>query len=383
MRLLPSEPDVQTIVGRINRNDLDLQPDFQRGEVWSLEKRKKLIDSILRNWHVPPIHVVEVEGERQEVLDGQQRLVAIRDFADNKFSVDGTIEPPDPDIQALDGLRYRDLPPQWKRRVDQFTIRFFKIVDYRPEEPGELFFRLNQMTSLTTAEQRNAFYGATRDQIKSLLSTFHEAGIGSDSLGFTNSRMAYEDVLARYCAAVEEGSLEHKITADLLASYYRRAQGFSSDTLDRARTAIQRFGEMRKNSASGIRFNKATLFSWLVVCGRLPANLDPLSGGQFLSYFEDLRAKVRAGAEDNPFVKLYSDRATSRVADVSSVLIRDFVIWFEFWRFSSQQHLALESTPETNEIFRTAPTFFIQPVEPDLEVFLTDFLAERHWGRLR
>ena len=59
MRLLPSDPDVETIVGRIKNGDIDLQPEFQRGEVWSKLKKQRLIDSILRDWHVPPIHVIE------------------------------------------------------------------------------------------------------------------------------------------------------------------------------------------------------------------------------------------------------------------------------------------------------------------------------------
>jgi len=89
MRLLPSDPDIQTIVSRIESGVIDLQPDFQRGEVWSIAKKKRLIDSILRNWHVPPLHVVMTDGGIQEVLDGQQRLVAIRDFVRGLFPVDG------------------------------------------------------------------------------------------------------------------------------------------------------------------------------------------------------------------------------------------------------------------------------------------------------
>ncbi|MEW4278928.1 DUF262 domain-containing protein [Priestia megaterium] len=79
MRLLTSDLDIQTIVAPIQNNDINLQPNFQRGEIWGEPKKK--IDSILRDWHVPPIHVVEVkETAKQDVLDDQQRLVAIRDF---------------------------------------------------------------------------------------------------------------------------------------------------------------------------------------------------------------------------------------------------------------------------------------------------------------
>jgi hypothetical protein len=146
MKLLPSDPDIQTIVARIESGDLDLQPNFQRGEVWSTSKKKKLIDSILRDWHVPPIHVVVAPNGKQEVLDGQQRLVSIRDFVRDEFRVDGNIAPYDETIFRLNNLAYSELPAETRRAFDQFTIRVFRLTDYRAGEPGELFFRLNQMT---------------------------------------------------------------------------------------------------------------------------------------------------------------------------------------------------------------------------------------------
>src|SRR5580698_9833218 len=186
MRLLPSDPDVETIVSRIQSGDIDLQPEFQRGEVWGKLKKQRLVDSILRDWHVPPIHVIEnPETRKQEVLDGQQRLAAIRDFVNGHFPVDGLIEPPDPGIQSLDGLHFRELPEEWRRRFNQFTIRLFRIVDYRSAEPAEIFFRLNQPASLTGAEQRNAFFGPVRQQIKNLVDVAVQRGLDKDFIGFS------------------------------------------------------------------------------------------------------------------------------------------------------------------------------------------------------
>jgi hypothetical protein len=167
MRLIPSDSDIRTIVSRIFDGDINLQPNFQRGEVWGEVKKVRLIDSILREWHVPPIHVVEIkESGKQDVLDGQQRLVAIRDFVNGDISIDGNIEPLNEDIMKLDGNYYNDLPDFWRRRFDKFTLRVYSITDYLPSEPGELFFRLNQPTNLTSAEQRNAFYGPAREQLE-------------------------------------------------------------------------------------------------------------------------------------------------------------------------------------------------------------------------
>jgi hypothetical protein len=354
MRLIPSDPDVATIVARIKNGDIDLQPDFQRGEVWGDGKKRRLIDSILRDWHVPPIHVIALEDSAvQEVLDGQQRLVAIRDFVEGRIRVDGNAEPYDPDIAALDGYLYDDLPLPWRRRFDQFTIRVFRITDYSAEEPSELFYRLNQPTGLTAAEQRNAFFGPVRKQVKRLVAKLEENGITKDFIGFSNSRMAYDDVLARLCYSIQEGTLEKKVTAGTLANWYRSAVPYDENTIEHCERAIDLLGAMRRHIASPVKLNKATAYSWMwfIACASIPPTRDRISHilADFLRYFEDVRASVEKGGRldaeyrlgerwlPQKFVSqlmmLYRNRASARVADISSVVTRDFVIWLVFLTF--------------------------------------------------
>ena len=172
MKCQTTELEIETLVRRIRDKDMDLQPDFQRGEIWPVPKKKKLIDSILRGWRIPPIHVVRNAHNIDEVLDGQQRLAAIRDFSENKICVDGSIQPLDSNIEALDGMYYTDLPVEIQRAFRQYSVNVVRLTEYEPEEPAELFYRLNQPTSLTSAEQRNAYIGKTRDQVKELSNLF-------------------------------------------------------------------------------------------------------------------------------------------------------------------------------------------------------------------
>lgn len=46
MKCESTDLEIETIVNRIKNEDMDLQPDFQRGEIWTLQKKQKLIDSI-------------------------------------------------------------------------------------------------------------------------------------------------------------------------------------------------------------------------------------------------------------------------------------------------------------------------------------------------
>jgi hypothetical protein len=40
MKLTSSEPDIRTIIARIDSGDIDLQPEFQRQEVWPTAKKR-------------------------------------------------------------------------------------------------------------------------------------------------------------------------------------------------------------------------------------------------------------------------------------------------------------------------------------------------------
>jgi len=343
MRLLPSDPDIATLVARIEKKDINLQPDFQRGEVWSDSKRRKLIDTILREWHVPPIHVIERENAKQEVLDGQQRLAAIRDFVRGHLLIDGSIEPLNEAIQALDGKHYSELPDEWRRRFDQFTIRVFRIVDYDPTEPAELFYRLNQPAMLTAAEQRNAFYGLTRTQVRDFVDRLIASGVDHEFVGFSNSRMAYDDVVARLCIQRERQTLAERVTSSMLASRYRGVSGFPEHVLESVSRGIDFFASARPFTQGPVRLNKATLFSWLWFATETYRFSDSWFPSERLGYvlrsFEDARtsrASLRPPLFKYPLLPtevvaslllIYTDRATSRVGDVSSILTRDIAIW--------------------------------------------------------
>jgi hypothetical protein len=350
MRLMPSDPDLKTIITRVFEGDINLQPDFQRGEVWGTTKKVRLIDSILREWHIPPIHVIEIkETGRQEVLDGQQRLAAIRDFVKNEVMIDGYIEPVNNDIADIHGLTYSDLPNYWRRKFDKFTIRVYNITDYEPSEPGELFYRLNQPTNLTSAEQRNAYYGPAREQIKYIVSLFEEIGLSKREIGFSNSRMAYDDVIARLCVYLEYETLGEKITASTLADKYRAGKGFSSEISNYVIGALVTFSKSTKYFDGDIKFNKATLLSWLcfiVQLHRSQIDISPNILGRFIYQFETSRSSMKAGInifslDTDILVELlniFNDRASSRVADVMSVLIRDVVIWTLFFVFCQKEN---------------------------------------------
>lgn len=328
MKLTPSEPDVKTLVERIGSGDIDLQPDFQRQEVWSIKKKKKLIDTILRGWSIPPVHLVENEDKLMEVLDGQQRLASIRDFVNNRFSIDGTITPNDERIAALHGKFYKQLDVVTRRHVDQYALRCFRISDYAPEEPSELFYRLNQPTALTAGEQRNALYGPARHQLKELVSYFEAKGNDKATIGFSNVRLAYDDVLARLLFFLEFGSFGAKGTEARVSERFRDSNEFPAGVIDKSRLAIDLFSKARV-AAPAYRFNKASVLSWLLFYSRFHERLEPSIS--FISKFIDASNRQRTSHFVTEAVSVFEDRASLRVTDVSSVVFRDFTLWYVYY----------------------------------------------------
>lgn len=351
MRLTPSDPDLNSLVARIVAGEIDLQPDFQRGEVWSVAKRQRLIDSILRDWHIPPIHIViEKDSAKQLVLDGQQRLVSIRDFVADRFAVDGDIAPVDERISRLKGLYYSELPVDVRRRFDLFSVRVFRITDYEASEPGELFYRLNQTSILTSAEQRNAFFGNARRQVKELVGFMAEIGLNEKFWGFANARMAYDDILARVLLILDNSSLRVKVTAASLTDKYRSGDSYSEESINRLRDSLLFLSVALSENRSVPNFNKATSQTWLVFISTAMRELgDGFNENLLASFMADFSAlKIgRRGSADygvwvqHPMLtnsaraafSVYEDRATSRVLDVSSVVLRDLALWSIFAGF--------------------------------------------------
>jgi hypothetical protein len=400
MRFYPAEPDIATVFNRIQDGDIDLQPDFQRGEVWPVSKQQRLVDSILRGWIVPPILVISEGQQTQQVLDGQQRLASIRDFKLDLFPVNGLVDPPNPDIEALHGLTFRQLPLEVQKRFDKSTVRIFEVSDFLPEEPAEIFFRLNQPTALTAAEKRNAFFGPVRSQIKQLVSENGYKLETTGILGFTNSRMAYDEILARFLCTVEFGSLVKKVTASEVDELYRRSTPASNSSVVRLAETVDLLARVvdisipRRASISGprIKLNRATCHSWFLFLARLDGSYDVEKLGSFFNYFEYVRQSLASDymAPDSVTIRengeavlpeilsVFNNRVASRINDASSVVLRDLILWLGWIYYTDAKGTGCRdpSYSQLVDRYRENPAIATEPYE----YHLLDMADKLGWG---
>lgn len=364
MKLSRTDLELEVLVRRIEDGEIDLQPDYQRGEIWNTAKKVRLIDSILRGWYIPAVHMLREGGEVIEnVLDGQQRLAAIRDFFRGEFRVAGDTEPVSEEIQALDGRTFQELPVAVQARVRRFPLTVVTVVEYLPQEPFELFFRLNQQAVLSPSEKRNALFGEARNQIREIVDHLREDRLlTKETVGFSNGRLGYDDVVARVALAFEMGTLNQQINNRAIENFYRH-QSYSPAAIASTVEGAESF--LTALRLSGVRQNKASLFSWIVAMGRMrpereewvPAaasllrdhkSMDalahevgsspPRSSKQGVLDEQNslelwqFQYGVSFVADDRPkfeileLVKLFGNRASYRANDVKSVMLRDFAL---------------------------------------------------------
>ena len=136
---------------------LELNPDFQRGSVWSPGARIFLIDTILRRLPIPKVYIrtrinVTTKKSIREVVDGQQRLRAIIDFAEDKLVLSKR-------AGEFKGLRYSTLDPKMQEAFLGYPIAVDQLVNAEDDDVLEVFARLNSYTvTLNPAEKRHAKY---------------------------------------------------------------------------------------------------------------------------------------------------------------------------------------------------------------------------------
>jgi hypothetical protein len=117
----------------------------------------------------PRLH--DGKKRRYAVIDGKQRLLAVREFINNDFSLPDKFEYlPDPSLD-LSNLTYEELAksfPQVKALFDNYPLAIMVVRTDDVELIEDMFSRLNEAMPLNAAEKRNAFGGPLPPLIRKL-----------------------------------------------------------------------------------------------------------------------------------------------------------------------------------------------------------------------
>ena len=154
---------------------LKANPEYQRGVVWSLVQKQKLIDSVFRGYPLPLIYlhyvsktVAGMKNEGFEIIDGQQRIRSLYEFSEGAFKL------LDPKSDAKKGKfpafikdnecpwaghDVHSLPLELREKFLDTPLAIAKIGSDNQNEVRDLFVRLQSGLPLNHQETRDAWPG--------------------------------------------------------------------------------------------------------------------------------------------------------------------------------------------------------------------------------
>jgi hypothetical protein len=199
---------------------LRLSPKFQRRSVWKPAAKSFFIDTLLRGFPVPPLHIRMSEiawGKPvREVIDGQQRLRALFDFLNGKLRLSRNLD------AHWAGKRLSDLNAE-----EQETLRLtnFHVYQYQAIEDEvvlQIFARMNTYSvALNRQELRNGkYFGKFKQLVYQLSSDYlrfwREAGIFSEA---AIARMHEAELVSELLILQMDGIQDKKKSVDSFYSH--------------------------------------------------------------------------------------------------------------------------------------------------------------------
>ena len=232
--------DVEGLVRRLCCGDIEI-PEFQRTYVWNQNRASRFIESLLIGLPVPGIFLYRAKGSQTlRVIDGQQRLLSLRFYYRGEFADTGR----EFVLQGLgsksrfNGLKYKNLPAEDRRRLNDSIIHASIIQQNAPDDDGSsqfaLFERLNTTsTPLSPHEIRAAIYGGA---FNDLLAELNDCTEWRTLVGKPNRRKRDQELILRFFALYHD-----------FAVYKRNMKSFLNDYMnDNRHLQRQSVDELRK-----------------------------------------------------------------------------------------------------------------------------------------
>ncbi len=282
---------LDTLIKRIEHEEIVLSPEFQRNEVWNRQTKSRLIESLLIRIPLPAFYMDATVEDKWLVVDGLQRLATLRDYVLNKNLQLRGLE----FLHDFNNYGYDQLPRNYQRRIDETQVTVYLIEKGTPANVKfNVFKRINTGgMPLSSQEIRHALnQGDATQMLKDLAESdeFLTATARGTKRGIGSERMADREAVLR-CLAFMVIPLK-SYTRDNFAEFDEflteaMRQLNESSNMERTslnqrfrqamRVAHELFGEnafrkQQPNNGRSFPINKALLDTWTFHLAALSEN---------------------------------------------------------------------------------------------------------------
>lgn len=227
MNIVPTNFTVNDFCDDLQTKKLIVNHKYQRSDkVWPPVARSFFIETILLSFPVPKLSLYQVTDLKsrkthKEIVDGQQRSLALLDFYQDDLRLSPTLE-----TKIVAGKKYSQLSDEDKTKFLTYSLSCDLFVGATEADIREVFRRINAYTvPLNPEEQRHAIYQGEMKWFihhlsRELEATFLELGVFGDK---QLVRMADAKLLADLCYAFLHGIKTTKRVA--LDNLYKENDG--------------------------------------------------------------------------------------------------------------------------------------------------------------
>lgn len=209
-------------LGEINNLFADekvhLNEEYQRGDFWKTSQQVELIKSIFNSYSIGVLVLYINDKGQYEILDGQQRLLTLNKYINDKIPLKGT-----------DVIKYSELSARDRMHLNAYSVYYLKLKSHNTETKEEdivqTFLRLQEGTPLNKAEKLNAYRGQFKDEFVKIKKTHPIFELLGDDKRFRLRQLAAEMLLLEL-----ESDFKNTIFPSLDISTFKKAiQKYSTD----------------------------------------------------------------------------------------------------------------------------------------------------------
>lgn len=281
-----SNDQIIQLYNKLEAEQLDPSPDFQRKLVWRKQHKYAFIETILQNYPFPEVYIAPGKIDTTEfkinelIVDGQQRLTTIQNYINGH------------DVFALEKIpikKFSELTEIEKKDFLSYYVSVRYLKNANKEQIKEIFKRINSTEySLNATERLNAQWGESEFVCFAKQLVEEELNLNLGLLNYKVSdrnRQAYINFFHRTYAVFTENDINRMLSLQfvltLLATicegeYFNRNlkvqfyienqfdEFTDASTIDHTLVAVLRYISKLSLKEESYWFNKANIFSLIV-----------------------------------------------------------------------------------------------------------------------